>query len=386
MDWEKAKQELKARPHIIEIGYGYKVTGGKITDIPCIITYVKKKLPISALAANEVIPIQVEGLLTDVQEIKTVDALSYTERKRPVPGGYSVGHSLVTAGSVGIPVVDIGGIKCLLSNSHVLSPYWEGEVKIDDPILQPGPVDGGLSTDVVAFLHSWIPIYNDSNNAVDCALARIIEGMVEYRIEAIPNIYEKVGNPTLGQIVIKAGRTTGLTKGKIVTIGAVIYVRYTDTMIPLFIDQLEIMPLDDKPFLLGGDSGSAVLSEDGREVLGLNFAGNGQTGWANRMDLVQQALGFEIIKKPEPEQPKTIEQQLGQILDRVEAVYSYNAFKQEWLLYTLPERRHLFRSAKWKPLLVMERGNGYWLRVSEGLNFQGQPLAKGWNLVGYLGG
>ena len=374
MDLERAKQELKGKT--LGIGYGYKVKDGKLTDIPAIIVYVKKKLPISVLSVNEIIPVSVEGLPTDVQEIKTVDALSYTERKRPVPGGYSVGHSMITAGSIGLPLVDSKGVKCLLSNSHVLSPYWKGEVKIDDPILQPGPVDGGQSTDVVAFLHSWIPM-SDGDNTIDCALARVIEGQIDWRIEGISNVYEKVGIPVLGQIIQKVGRTTGFTKGRITTIGAMVYVRYTDTMTLLFIEQLEITPLDSNPYLLGGDSGSVALSEDGLEALGLNFAGGGGIGYANPMTLVQQALGFTIVKKLESE---TIEKQLVGLKGILVAIWGYDTITGKYSTYP--------KQSGYNKLKVLEKGKGYWLYLNQDIIWSHKGLLytfyKGWNLFGYI--
>ena len=68
-----------------------------------------------------------------------------TERQRPVPLGYSVGHPAITAGTIGARVRDALGRVYILSNNHVLAN--SNGASIGDPAYQPGPFDGGTSAD-----------------------------------------------------------------------------------------------------------------------------------------------------------------------------------------------------------------------------------------------
>ena len=395
---EKARQALLARKGVVGVGHGLKRTRGKLTEIPCVVVYVARKAPMSALSAAEVIPQELDGAPTDVVEVRTVDALifhaEYAQRKRPCPGGYSIGHPLVTAGTLGLPVVMRDGRRALLTNAHVAAPHWAGEVKAGDPVCQPGPYDGGRPEDAVARLLAWAPIDPGKPNRADCALAAIDEPAVDWRIEGIPSVYEKAGEAQPGEPVVKVGRTTGLTKGRIVVIGAAVNVNYGapstgsgQGFTALFTDQLEIMSTEAKPFSRGGDSGSAILSEDGKAVLGLLFAGDDTTTFANPIDLVQQALGpgapgakgFDIVPAPEPE---TIETQLAGLAESLVRVWGYDAAKQQWQLYD-PMNPAV------SDLRVLEKAKAYWVKVVRDISFSYHgftyDLFNGWNLIAWMG-
>src|SRR4051794_4792109 len=73
-------------------------------------------------------------------------------RTRPLRPGVSVAHPAVTAGTLG-GFVRFGGRLALLSNNHVLAAGDAGAV--GDPVLQPGPVDGGGPADRVATLAAF---------------------------------------------------------------------------------------------------------------------------------------------------------------------------------------------------------------------------------------
>lgn len=402
---EKFRRELEGRPGVVAVGHGFKRRGGELTDISSVVVFVRRKRPLSALTAAQVIPRGVDGVPTDVVQVKKVNALlpggspagreqagqvlvpAYPEKKRPCPGGYSLGHPLITAGTLGLPVVMRDGRKALLTNTHVAAPHWGGPVKAGDPILQPGPYDGGGPEDAVARLLAWAPIDPGKPNQVDGALALIDESRVDWRIEAVTPVYGKAGNGQPGDQVIKAGRTTGLTQGKISVVGAAVEVDYGapstgsgQAFTALFTEQLEIVSADGKAFSAGGDSGSAILSEDGQEVLGLLFAGDGVTTYANPMSLVQQALGFDIVAAPLPE---TIAEQLAGLAESLALVWGYDARTKTWLAYDP------LAPAEVSTLKALERAKGYWVKVARDISFsyhgQGYDLAAGWNLVGWVG-
>src|SRR5258705_809152 len=76
-----------------------------------------------------------------------------TQRQRPAPMGFSVGHPAITAGTIGARVRDALGRVYVLSNNHVLANS-NGAV-IGDPAYQPGPFDGGTAADQIATLSDF---------------------------------------------------------------------------------------------------------------------------------------------------------------------------------------------------------------------------------------
>lgn len=70
-------QQVKSRhqaallqlPNVTGLGIGYKETGGQTTDELALIVHVAQKKPLAALKPAEVVPPQIEGIPTDVQEI-----------------------------------------------------------------------------------------------------------------------------------------------------------------------------------------------------------------------------------------------------------------------------------------------------------------------------
>jgi hypothetical protein len=71
---------------------------------------------------------------------KKAMSLERTGRFRPLKGGCSIGHPLITAGTLGC-AIKLGGVKYGLSNNHVLAAASSAQnprASIGDPIYQPG--------------------------------------------------------------------------------------------------------------------------------------------------------------------------------------------------------------------------------------------------------
>jgi hypothetical protein len=154
------QEALLARPNVVGVAVGNKNQVGE----PAVVVLVSQKKPVAALSAQEVIPPEVDGVKTDVVEIgypRAYDAP--TGRFRPtIPCGVSIGHYKITAGTLGAIVLDNQtGEKLILSNNHVLAN--SNDALVGDPILQPGPIDGGQNPgDMVARLERFIQIrYTD---------------------------------------------------------------------------------------------------------------------------------------------------------------------------------------------------------------------------------
>src|SRR5439155_25785967 len=94
-----------------------------------------------------------------------------TQRARPARPGYSVGHPLITAGTIGARVRDALGRVYILSNNHVLAN--SNDATIGDPEFQPGPYDGGTSNDQIGTLSDFqvIAFSSTANNTIDAAIA-----------------------------------------------------------------------------------------------------------------------------------------------------------------------------------------------------------------------
>jgi len=220
----------------------------------------------------------------------------HQSRHRPLFSGISTGHLATSAGTIGwfVTSCQMPG-HYLLSNNHVLAN--ENRAQIGDGILQPALGDGGVAPeDSIARLSSFEPLLS-SGNRVDAAIARL-EGGVEADLAGIPEIGPVAGlretSLTGDEIVLKVGRTTGLTRGRISAFEVDnLWVRY-DMGVIGFDRQIEITPLGDAPFSRAGDSGSLIVDEQFR-ALGLLFSGNdADVTYANPLETVLQTLAVLI--------------------------------------------------------------------------------------------
>lgn len=317
------RENLLKRANVVATGVGYKETGGQRTSTLCIVCSVKKKVDAGQLSGQDLVPATIAGMPTDVLQTGVIRALQApTDRFRPAPGGVSVGHGAITAGTLGCWVTK-NGQKVILSNNHVLANSNDAE--IGDPILQPGPFDGGnFPQDHIANLEQFVPIAFEGEpsqcqfaNAVISVFnlgCRAINSNTRYRvtnIQAVDNLVDaaiaRPLNPAdikdeilnigpiqgtvqgeLGMAVKKSGRTTGFTTGEIQQVDVTANVQYGAGQIALFSDQLLAGAMSQ-----GGDSGSAVLDDDNR-LTGLLFAGSDTTTIINRIENVFSALGISL--------------------------------------------------------------------------------------------
>ena len=161
---KKHSKDLLSRANVVATGIGFKTAGGERTETPSIICSVEKRMEVSDLSPRDVVPSQLDGVPTDVIETGRIRAFQApTGRFRPAPGGVSVGHRDITAGTLGC-WVHRDGQWMMLSNNHVLAD--SNNADIGDPILQPGPYDGGSNPgDRIATLEDFVRIHfpGDSN-------------------------------------------------------------------------------------------------------------------------------------------------------------------------------------------------------------------------------
>jgi len=323
----KKAQDLLSKANVVSIGIGYKTTKGKKTDKLSIICSVEQKKLKSSLSSKDLIPEEINGILTDVVQTGVIKAFGNTTKQRPAQGGDSIGHYAITAGTLGC-VVKKNGKLMILSNNHVLANSNEG--KEGDAILQPGAYDGGTLTEQIASLSEWVPVnfIEDNLPGTDCQIAKGSANFLNffasilgrksrlraYSLQALTNTVDaalarpnndvdviqkirEIGTITgikevvLGMEVQKQGRTTGLTKGVVDQIDVTTQVSYGTNKTAIFTDQVIITSASGS-FSQPGDSGSAVLSK--QDLVGLLFAGSDTVTVINKISNVFGALNCAL--------------------------------------------------------------------------------------------
>ena len=111
-----------------------------------------------------------------VEHTGPIELLSPLLKHRPAPGGVSLGHINVTAGTLGCLCrgnqAPRDTYTLVLSNNHVLANSNQG--KPGDPVLQPGPADGGrYPGDLIGSLEMFVQTHTSKPNWVDCATAEV---------------------------------------------------------------------------------------------------------------------------------------------------------------------------------------------------------------------
>ena len=312
------------RSNVVGVASGVKWSGGKPTGKPAVLVLVSQKLEESELDSADVVPKEIEGVKTDVLEIgypfaggcdpAEAGIQTLAKRARPAKGGYSVGHYKITAGTISTGVYDIlpGGTTSppahgigippktyILSNNHVLAN--SNDASIGDPILQPGPYDGGTDpADKIGNLSRFIPITFEPpipraqhNNLVDAAVAEVEFHHVDREIywSGAVQGWRRKSKVPVGTLVKKTGRTTNFTTGRIVAINATVDVGYGGGKVARFKDQFIAGGMS-----AGGDSGSLVTTLDNVAV-GLLFAGSTTSTIMNPIEHVRSLLKVEVAEQ-----------------------------------------------------------------------------------------
>lgn len=264
---------MVAQPNIVGVGIAEKESDGQLTGELALTFYVEKKHDVPV---DQTIPPSVPYALarrdvpTDVVELGPIVPEALAQRT-PVTPGFSIGHGDVTAGTLGA-ILGPRNRPRILGNSHVLAD--SGEALVGDPILYPGPLDGGGTPDVIAHLDHFVPFDTSGAfvNTMDAAVATIVRerrAEVRTRIALLGVVPTGTTIATRGMKIVKVGRTTGLTRGEVRDVNFRFTLDYGGGIGPVgFVDQVLCTRYSD-----GGDSGSLVLEEGSGRAVGLHFAG-----------------------------------------------------------------------------------------------------------------
>lgn len=345
-----AQADLLRRTGVVGVAIGFRNFKERATDQLAVSVLVEQKKPVEALGEDDLVPQQVNGMRTDVVEVGRLEAhVDPRDRFRPnIPAGVSIGHYMVTAGTLGAVVFDRNtGEPLLLSNNHVLAN--SNDAVIGDAILQPGPTDHGLRPDdIVAKLHRFekLRFYSDYGqgpapptttpllpgggcdivelfvnvgnalakingsakrltsvpapkaqssdapifpNQVDAALARPKNPTLFQQDIATIGRPNGIKKPQLGMQIRKFGRTTGYTEGTVMLMNATVDVAYGEKLQARFIGQVITSPMSQ-----GGDSGALIIEEDSYQAVGLLFAGSRRATIFTPMDVVLDVMDVDL--------------------------------------------------------------------------------------------
>ncbi len=273
-------------PNITSVGIGLKNGNGPV----CLQFTVRQKgesalESLSTTRVPETIDVDGTAVPTDVIErsyapsYKLVEPEQIDLRKQridPIRPGVSVSHVAETAGTIGLIVFDRStGAPCILSNWHVLHGNMG---RIGDTVVQPGSYDDNNTSQngVGQLLRSHL------GAAGDCALARIRLRDYDRSVYALDVVPTRMARVSLGDKVIKSGRTTANTQGIVRRVDVMAKINYGSPAGEQAIGCFEIGPdpdalPDDGEISKGGDSGAAWLIFDKDKATdifaGLHFAG-----------------------------------------------------------------------------------------------------------------
>ncbi len=258
----------------------------------------------------DVIPRSIAGYDVEIVKVGHVKALTLVQeeelaapmeaaraaRVRPVPGGVSIGHPLVTAGT-NATALPLGGTLYGLSNNHVLaavSTLQAARARIGDVVLQPGRVDGGVAPgDVIGTLYRYVPLNEFGVNLVDCALFKPTSpDLLSMDIMGLAP-FSGFKRAEVGMAISKSGRTSGVTAGKVADVDATMSVDY-GTFQATFRHQI-VSDFMASP----GDSGSLTMDPSDYAAVGLVYAGSEYITMHNHIgDVLGSLVGVRAVLGP----------------------------------------------------------------------------------------
>jgi hypothetical protein len=312
------RERLLALPGVVAVGAGTRVAAGIDTGEVGVIAFVVEKRAPSALPRSAFVPryLAVPGGLvaTDVIEVGLLtappmhaasapvapDTSLLRTFSRPAVGGASAAHWRFPTGTLTLGVADANSsdLRLALSCSHVFGLLTAAQY--GDPIVAPAPADeGSLLTTLGRYLRS-APLYLDGQrwSRADASAAWCRPDTCE---AAVAGLGAAAGvrcpdDISLHEPVWKVGRTTGLTEGHIIAVGAQVRVDYSSLGFTGATALLSDVIMT-SPMCAYGDSGSLLMDADERAV-GLLFGGTTAVTLYNAMPGVLADLRLRLATEP----------------------------------------------------------------------------------------
>jgi hypothetical protein len=299
-----AEAQLRAIPGVVHVSVGLKQINGTATDEFSIRVYVTEKKDPNSIPPNERIPKSIQGVPTDVNQVRVNTPHFDTARYRPITGGIQITNGVDGFGTLGCLVTDdTDGKPLLLSNFHVLGGNPASSVF--QPNNNPGDQVGTVKRALL-------------DGVIDASVAEIAVGTAtttdEIKGLAVGGSDHVSGStfPLAGMHVFKVGINTGRTEGKVVDPDAATSFDYGP---PLGIVPMEHAMLvqctkistccccsctvvdSHANFSDHGDSGAAIL-DDQRRVIGLVVGGSPGETFGCRFTEIQTRLRISVNATP----------------------------------------------------------------------------------------
>ncbi|MBL8678384.1 MAG: hypothetical protein JNK05_04430 [Myxococcales bacterium] len=278
-------------------GVGYKRSMDREHASVALRFHVPKKVPLLSLARRARIPAMLAGIVTDVIESSPSFAHAVDPRDRvdPVRPGVSIAGPAAATGTLGALVRDASGQAMILTASHVARTHVANQREISQPSPFDHPSPLAIASTARAEPAQW-PV---SSLTVDAAVAKLAPSVAfDARVLEIgPPGTPVEPSAALGQSVVKFGRSTEKTLGKVteyphhatlrVRIGGANHsVAYRDQ---LFIESQNELCAD-------GDSGALWMLARTLEAVALHCGGgsNRKTAVATPIGRVLATLGVTL--------------------------------------------------------------------------------------------
>src|SRR5215475_2829817 len=171
----QSKSDLVKKSRIRQMGIGYKIKDGRLTDNIGIVAYVSKKPDENTLQSQQIklVPKEIDGIVTDVIEVKFMPRMGMATttltpddgRHRPITGGIAmIRFPEPASGTLGLIIRRGKGKNTKLygiTNNHVgagedVRGITPPSAKKGDTWVQPGAHgDGTPPKDTIAKLYRW---------------------------------------------------------------------------------------------------------------------------------------------------------------------------------------------------------------------------------------
>ena len=383
--------QFLANPQVTSVGIGYKEVQGQKPELAVTFT-LNQQAVVQGVGAADPVPekILVDGVEFPTTKIDRTYKPSYKPvsleakdvrkvRSETIAPGMSVGNLFTTAGTIGAFVRDrTTGNLVLLSNWHVL--HGPGAALGAD-IVQPGKHDDNR----VDLNRIGTLLRSHLGAAGDCAIATVTSRSVSSKAVDLGVEVTQIGDPEIGDRVIKSGRTTGVTFGKVVRIEVNTKLDYGGGQIAT-IGGFEIgidaaNPPPDGEVSRGGDSGAAWMAVDSKgkatgTMLGLHFAGDAD-GTSSEFALACYAKSVMTALEVEPLGAVSV-----QAASLSDGVVPRSGFDRGFLSFIVPEPT--FIPGRRKDLAKLDEGIeikychfSVWLSKA-----RKYPLCVAWNIDG----
>ena len=177
------------------------------------------------------------------------------------------------SGTLGALLTD-GTTQYILSNNHVLGRS-DAAVAGED-VSQPGLIDSNCN---IATVVGDFTVASPLGSNVDAAIAQLRSGTMDSTgfIEDIGVPSSAVVAPSVGLSVAKSGRTTGFTTGSVTSINTSVSVQYQRGCgggKKFTVSYTGQVVVGGSSFSAGGDSGSLIVTNSGKNPVALLYAGS----------------------------------------------------------------------------------------------------------------